>query len=139
MMIMTLLALPPLQPAVDTNSEYFKRATLVISGEIFVSWLLTPLGAIFFSYILYRVIAFFFRKFLTLATQDMFIRVLTWFVIVYSSYSLGANNVANVTGVFTDVLLSPLILSIIGGLSIAVGIFTTNQKVLYTVGKGILR
>ena len=143
MMIMTLLALPAsatqaVVGALIGASILKGQVNLGLLVGIFVSWLLTPLGAIFFSYILYRVIAFFFRKFLTLATQDMFIRVLTWFVIVYSSYSLGANNVANVTGVFTDVLLSPLILSIIGGLSIAVGIFTTNQKVLYTVGKGIL-
>ncbi len=143
MMIMTLLALPAsatqaVVGALIGASILKGQVNLGLLIGIFISWLLTPVGAIFFSYILYKVVAFFFRKFLTLATQDMFIRVLTWFVIIYSSYSLGANNVANVTGVFTNLLFTPLILSIIGGLSIAIGIFTTNQKVLYTVGKGIL-
>lgn len=91
-----------------------------------------------FSFVLYNALSLLFRKFLTIAGQDRFIKILTWIVIIYSSYSLGANNVANVTGVFADILFTPTILTMIGGIAIAVGILTTNQKVLHTVGKGIL-
>jgi PiT family inorganic phosphate transporter len=79
-----------------------------------------------------------FRKFLGITAQDRFLKVLTWIVICYSAYSLGANNVANVTGVFAKVLFTPFLLLIIGGTSIAIGILTTNKKVLYTIGKGIV-
>jgi PiT family inorganic phosphate transporter len=106
--------------------------------DIFISWIFTPIGALVFSLILYKIFALIFRKFLGVATQDRFIKVLTWLVVCYSSYSLGANNVANVTGVFTNILLTPILLLVIGGLSIAFGILTTNKKVLNTVGKGII-
>ena len=110
----------------------------LILTRIFISWILTPIGALIFAFILYRLLALMFRKFLGITAQDKFLKVLTWLAICYSAYSLGANNVANVTGVFADVLLTPSFLLIIGGLSIAVGILTTNKKVLYTVGKGIV-
>jgi len=109
-----------------------------ILTRIFISWIFTPIGALIFAFILYRLLALIFRKFLGVTTQDRFLKILTWIAICYSAYSLGANNVANVTGVFANVLFTPFLLLIIGGSSIAVGILSTNQKVLYTVGKGII-
>lgn len=114
----------------DFNSSILTR--------IFVSWILTPIGALVFAFILYRLLALTFRKFLGITAQDRFLKVLTWIAICYSAYSLGANNVANVTGVFAKVLFTPFLLLIIGGTSIAIGILTTNKKVLYTIGKGIV-
>ncbi|MCP5366152.1 MAG: inorganic phosphate transporter [Hyphomicrobiales bacterium] len=67
------------------------------------------------------------------------------------SYSLGANNIANVMGVFVDV--SPFTdfrvadlfhftsiqqLFLVGALAIAVGVFTYSKKVMLTVGSGVL-
>jgi len=109
-----------------------------ILTRIFISWILTPIGALVFAFILYRLLALIFRKFLGITAQDRFLKVLTWLAICYSAYSLGANNVANVTGVFANVLFTPFLLLIIGGSAIAVGILSTNKKVLYTVGKGIV-
>jgi len=109
-----------------------------ILTRIFISWILTPIGALILSFILYRLFALIFKKFLGITTQDRFLKILTWIAICYSAYSLGANNVANVTGVFVNVLFTPYLLLLIGGSSIAVGILTTNKKVLYTVGKGIM-
>ena len=56
----------------------------------------------------------------------------------YGAYSLGANNVANVTGVYVGSgILTPQHAALIGGLSIAVGVLTYSKKVMMTVGKGI--
>ncbi|MCC7015579.1 MAG: inorganic phosphate transporter [Rhodospirillales bacterium] len=68
----------------------------------------------------------------------------------FGAYSLGANNIANVVGVFIPA--SPFIefrvadlfavtpaeqLFLIGGLAIAVGVFTYSGKVVHTVGQGL--
>jgi len=56
----------------------------------------------------------------------------------YGAYSLGGNNVANVTGVYVGTgMLSASMASLIGGLSIASGVLTYSEKVMMTVGKGI--
>jgi PiT family inorganic phosphate transporter len=70
----------------------------------------------------------------------------------FASYSLGANNIANVMGVFVpaapfgdlDVLgwlvLSPAQqLFLLGGAAIAVGVFTYSKRVMLTVGSDLFR
>ena len=70
----------------------------------------------------------------------------------FGAYSLGANNIANVMGVFvpispfTDINISNLFifsskeqLFLLGGLAIAVGVFTYSKKVMYTVGNDLLK
>jgi len=70
----------------------------------------------------------------------------------FGAYSLGANNIANVIGVFVPIapfsdinLTSFFIFSskeqlfLIGGLAIAVGVFTYSKKVMYTVGNDLLK
>jgi PiT family inorganic phosphate transporter len=67
------------------------------------------------------------------------------------AYSLGANNIANVMGVFIPVFpFKPLDLYIfhvtgteqlfiLGGIAIGIGVFTYSEKVISTVGKGIMK
>ncbi len=69
----------------------------------------------------------------------------------FGAYSLGANNIANVMGVFTNSIeLKPLnlllfsinktqILFLIGSIAIAVGVFTYSKKVMLTVGNSIYK
>ena len=70
----------------------------------------------------------------------------------FGAYSLGANNIANVMGVFvpiapfSDINLINLFtfsskeqLFLLGGLAIAVGVFTYSKKVMYTVGNDLLK
>lgn len=69
----------------------------------------------------------------------------------FGSYSLGANNIANVMGVFVpdspfrDVSALGVTISgaqqlfALGGLAIAVGVFTYSERVMKTVGGGLLR
>jgi len=70
----------------------------------------------------------------------------------FGAYSLGANNIANVMGVFVPVvpfrdlevaglftLTGVHQLFLLGGLSIAVGVFTYSHKVIRTVGSDLLK
>ncbi len=69
----------------------------------------------------------------------------------FGAYSLGANNIANVMGVFvpispfTDINIlngfnfsSKEQLFLLGGIAIAVGVFTYSKKVMFTVGNDLL-
>lgn len=71
---------------------------------------------------------------------------------VFGSYSLGANNIANVVGVFLpvapfdEIVLFDTIafssaqqLFLLGGLAIGLGVFTYSQRVMETVGGGIFK
>ena len=71
---------------------------------------------------------------------------------IFGSYSLGANNIANVMGVFVqsspfkDLNLGSIFnfsgvqqLFLLGGIAIAVGIFTYSRKVMMTVGSRIFK
>ena len=57
----------------------------------------------------------------------------------YGAYALGANNVANVTGVYAGTLLTPFMAVLLGGFSIALGALTFSRNVMFTVGKSIVR
>ena len=70
----------------------------------------------------------------------------------FGAYSLGANNIANVMGVFVPIAIfadiqlgSFLIFSskeqlfLLGGIAIAVGVFTYSKKVMFTVGTDLLK
>jgi len=71
---------------------------------------------------------------------------------IFGAYSLGANNIANVMGVFVPVsplrdisfmgifsLSSAQQLFFIGGISIAIGVITYSRRVMITVGTGIMK
>ena len=58
----------------------------------------------------------------------------------YAAYTLGANNVANVTAVFVGAgQIGVGSATLIGGLSIALGILTFSRPVMETVGKKLVR
>jgi len=70
----------------------------------------------------------------------------------FGAYSLGANNIANVIGVFVPIALFADIqlgsfltfsskeqLFLLGGIAIAVGVFTYSKKVMFTVGNDLLK
>ena len=107
---------------------------------VVICWVLTPIGAMIVSIVLYKVLSLLFEKaILDLRIQSFF---LTGGLIVagcYGAYALGANNVANVTGVYVGSgLLTPFSASLIGGLSIASGVLTYSWKVMRTIGMRIV-
>lgn len=110
-------------------------------GKVAACWVGTPLGAIPVAYVLYRVIAVLIR-----IGNVSFIRMdgyLRWGLIAagcYGAYALGANNVANVTGVFSGITpVGDTALGLLGGVSIAFGVITYSRNVMMTVGKGIVK
>jgi len=82
--------------------------------------------------------------------KDSFIRYGLLFVGAFGAYSLGANNIANVMGVFTGVVDLPTVnlgfiqfdstqqLFFIGGVAIAIGIFTYSRHVMTTIGNTLM-
>jgi len=61
-----------------------------------------------------------------------------WIIGAYGAFSLGANNVANVTGVFAGKILTIEQAAFLGGISIAIGILTYSKNVMLTVGKNLI-
>ena len=115
--------------------------------KIFLAWVFTPIGGALFAYILFFVLRPITRPF----RKSIFAwdNMIWWGMIIVSSYgafSLGANNVANVTGVFVKAgVLTPFWGAFIGGLFIGLGglsvaIFRgASGKLFSTVGGGIVK
>lgn len=113
------------------------------------SWLLAPLLGAIFAAILYFIFRYYSNRVkVHLLEQDFWTR--TWLLIIgaFGAYSLGANNIANIVGVFVPVnpfndLTVPgfgvvsgvTLLFLLGSLSIVVGIYTYSHKVMKTVGR----
>ena len=117
------------------------RGSADFSGltKIVTCWVLTPICGLVFGYILLRLLSRLFNHLgLGMATRN---RIYFLGIVIsgcYGAYSLGANNVANVTGVYVGAgLLDPFGASLVGGVAIASGVLTFSRRVMMTVGKGI--
>jgi len=110
-------------------------------GKILACWLGTPVGGCIFSIILYIMIGKIINRLRpSLITLDVALRVGLIVTGCYGAYALGANNVANVTAVFVGPgLLSPGLATLVGGVSIALGILTFSRGVMKTVGGSIIK
>jgi PiT family inorganic phosphate transporter len=108
--------------------------------KIVVCWVFTPIFALFTAYLLHRILGFLINKTITsLAKRSLLYSGGILLAGCYGAYSLGANNVANVTGIYVGSgVMSAEIGALIGGLSIAFGVLTYSRKVMDTVGKGIV-
>lgn len=108
--------------------------------KVIACWILTPIGAAVLSAILYPVFGKLFQKILmNIQYRHIFIKTALIIAGCYGAYSLGANNVANVTGVYVgSALLTPFQAALIGSLSIALGVLTYSRKVMDTIGKKIV-
>ncbi len=113
------------------------------------SWLLAPLlGAVFAALLFYLFRAYLNRVKLHLLELDMWTRYGLVVIGAFGAYSLGANNIANIVGVFVPVnpfrdveipffgiLGGESQLYLLGSVSIIVGIYTYSHKIMKTVGK----
>ncbi len=108
--------------------------------KIVACWVFTPICALFIAYLLHRVLGYLINKTITsLAKRSLLYSAGILVVGCYGSYALGANNVANVTGLYVGSgVLSTEMAALLGGLSIAFGVLTYSRKVMDTVGKGIV-
>ena len=109
--------------------------------KVLVCWVATPIGAMLASVVLYLVVG----KIMNLLDMNIFaydrnLRIALIVAGSYGAYALGANNVANVTGAFVgDGMLSPFAATLIGGLSIGLGVLTYSRNVMLTVGRGLVK
>ncbi|BDU50695.1 inorganic phosphate transporter [Haliovirga abyssi] len=108
--------------------------------KIFTSWFLSPIGAMGLGYIIYKISRKFIRnKIKNVLVFNKFIKILAILIGIYGSYSLGANNVANVVGIFAKgTNFSINLWLILGGISISFGLVTYSKRVMKTVGLDIV-
>ena len=120
---------------------------------IISTWVLCPiiagLIAMFLITITKRILRY---NTLHILRLDAYTRLSLLFAGAFGAYSLGANNIANVMGVFvpispfTDITIMNILylssagqLFLLGGIAIAVGVVTYSKKVMLTVGSDLLR
>lgn len=123
------------------------HSLLTIASSWVIAFVLSALIAALLFYLLRTWIN---RSQVHLLEQDMWVRYGLIVVGAFGAYSLGANNIANVVGVFvpvtpfSDLNVAGLFvldgvqqLYILGAMSIVLGIYTYSHKVMRTVGKDL--
>jgi len=119
-------------------------------AKILSTWIICPLLAAFIAIMILKISKYFGRKLnLSLIRLDAYKRIALIFAGALGAYSLGANNIANVIGVFIPVqplaelkigsfgFSSTQQLFLLGGLAIALGVCTYSKKVMLTVGSDL--
>ncbi len=122
-------------------------------SKILGTWVFSPILSAFFAFVFFFIVKRIVENSkIHLIRLDSLTRWGLLIVGAFGSYSLGANNIANVMGVFVnsspfkDITIGNLIhfssvqqLFLLGGLAIAVGVYTYSKKVMMTVGAGIFK
>ncbi len=109
--------------------------------KVVLSWVGTPVGTVLLTLLFYPLIG----KILDILPINIFTRdyILKFGLLAagsYGAYALGANNVANVTGVYIETgQLNVFQASLLGGASIALGAVTYSKNVMLTVGKKLVK
>ena len=119
-------------------------------AKILSTWIICPLLAAVIAIVTLKISKDFGRKMkLSLIRLDAYKRIALIFAGALGAYSLGANNIANVIGVFIPVqplaelkigsfsFSSTQQLFLLGGLAIALGVCTYSKKVMLTVGSDL--
>lgn len=120
--------------------------------KILSTWVACPLLAGLLAVPIFKLVEWFLATLkLHLLRLDAYTRAALIVAGAFGSYSLGANNIANVMGVFvsespfTDFQVANLFtltsvqqLFLIGAIAIAVGVFTYSKKVMLTVGQELM-
>lgn len=116
------------------------------------SWIFCPVISAVIAILLYLLVKkLVHHSKLHILWQDWIVRVGMILTTALGGYALGANNMANVVGVFIDscqfepirlgnfyTLSSIQILFLLGGIAACVGVFTYSQKAIKNVGKNLL-
>lgn len=119
-------------------------------AKILSTWIICPLLAAVIAIVILKISKYYGRKMnLSLIRLDAYKRIALIFAGALGAYSLGANNIANVIGVFIPVqplaelklgsfsFSSTQQLFLLGGLAIALGVCTYSKKVMLTVGSDL--
>ena len=120
--------------------------------KILSTWIICPLLSGLIAALLFTLTKLFVRRIrIGLIRLDGYVRFALVFAGAFGAYSLGANNISNVMGVFLPVAPFPEIqfswgynissaqqLFLLGGIAIAVGVFTYSKRVMITVGTELM-
>jgi len=120
--------------------------------KIVSTWIAAPiLGGIFGAGIYLLTVFVIHRARIHLLSLDMYTRIALVLAGAFGSYSLGANNIGNVMGVFvssspfTDIEVGELFrlsstqqLFLLGSVAVAIGVFTYSKRVMLTVGTSLM-
>jgi PiT family inorganic phosphate transporter len=123
-----------------------------VLSTIVSTWLLCPLLSAAIAIVLYKLLRMYLRYTeLHLVRVDAYLRVGLILAGAFGAYALGANNIANVVGVFIpakpfpDLVAGAITLSsaqqlfLLGGLAVALGVLTYSKGVMMTVGGALGR
>jgi PiT family inorganic phosphate transporter len=120
--------------------------------KIVATWLICPILAAVISAALFKFTTAVVRKAkLHILMTDAYTRLGLVVAGAFGAYSLGANNIGNVVGVFipsspfTDFSVAGLFtltsiqqLFLVGAIAIAVGVITYSKRVMMTIGRGLM-
>jgi phosphate/sulfate permease len=119
--------------------------------QIVTTWVTGPVLGALFAYVLYHLVKITRRRIkVHLLKYENWLRIGLMTVGAFGAYSLGANNIANVMGVFvpsiqladTDFGIFTLTgaqqLFFLGAIAIAAGVLTYSKKVMQTIGSSLL-
>jgi PiT family inorganic phosphate transporter len=119
--------------------------------QIITTWITGPVLGGIFAYALYHLVRISRKKInVHLIVYESYIKTGLIIVGAFGAFSLGANNIANVMGVFVPsislgdadfgifTLTSAQQLFLLGGVAIAAGILTYSKKVIETLGNNLL-
>ena len=145
--IMTLLGLPistsqAMVGAISGIGVATRNLSTAGLVKVIVSWIATPIGAMLISIILYLFLRFLFNHVrMGILTRDKLLWSGLVVVGAYGSYALGANNVANATGIYSGFIpgLTDFRLALLGGGAIALGVLTFSHRVIKSVGTKLMR
>jgi len=116
------------------------------------TWVYGPLLGALFAFILYFIVKAILKRIdIHMIMLDKYTRTALILAGIFGAYSLGANNMANVVGVFVSA--SPFVdidifgftltgiqqLFLLGGIATAVGVATYSKKVMMTVGSNLYK
>ena len=121
--------------------------------KIMTTWVACPILSGIIAVLSYKIASFFIHRFkVHMFKLDEMTRYGLVLMGIFGSFALGANNIANVVGVFLPA--SPFIeiqlpgglamnpaqqLFLLGSLAISVGVVTYSKRIMETVGSGIFR
>lgn len=132
---------------------YSGRPTdLSIVSKIVSTWVICPVLAGILATLIYFLVRSLIKySKIHLIRQDLYTRIGLIVAGAFGAYALGANNIANVMGVFVDsapfqnlkigsLTFNPeQILFFIGGIAVSSGIFSYSHKIIKTIGNGLMR
>jgi len=120
--------------------------------KIVTTWISGPILGGIFAVLLFLLLKVILKKSkIHLIKLDAYIKYGLLIVGAFGSFSLGANNIANVVGVFVPSVPNIIVdfgfftldgtqlLFLTGGVSIAIGIITFSKRVMMTVGDSLMR